>query len=93
MKAQSQLDRQPKRRSRRRAHDALMELRERLHKAVRFQFDWVQRLDELHAGAIPVCADEAEVVWSCLALVLDHERGLAYDYMIAAGFKEHQHGD
>jgi hypothetical protein len=96
MKAQLLLDRRPKRRSRgrrRREHAALMELRERLHLAVRFQIECAQRLDELHAGAIPVCADEAEVVWSCLALGLDHERALARDYMIAAGFKEHQYGD
>lgn len=96
MKAQLLRDRRPKRCSRaqrRREHAALMELGERLHSAVRFQIECARRLDELHAGEIPVCVDEAEVVWSCLAWGLDRERELAHDYMIAAGFKEHQYGD
>jgi hypothetical protein len=68
-----------------REHAERMRVREQLHLAIAFQRDAERRLEELHAGAEPITANEDEACWSILSLALDRERMLACEYFALAG--------
>ena len=77
-----------KQQQREQKHAELMEARTQLHLTIRFQVECGTRLAELHAGAEPVCADEGDVLWHCMALSLDRERMLECEYYSIAGLGE-----
>ena len=64
-----------------------MRIREQLHLAMQFQREAERRLDELHAGAEPISANEAEDCWAVMSLSLDYEREMAQEYLVASGLE------
>jgi hypothetical protein len=68
-------------------HAERIRVREQIHLAIQFQRDAERRLDELHAGAEPITANEAESCWAVMSLSCDYEREMAQEYRIAAGLE------
>ena len=68
-------------------HCDLIATRDQLHLAIAFQREVESRLDELNAGADPITANEVDDCWAVMALSLDYERRMAFEYRSAAGLE------
>lgn len=68
-------------------HAERMRLREQIHLAIGFQRDAERRLGELHAGAEPISASEADDCWAVMSLSFDYEREMAQEYLVASGLE------
>jgi hypothetical protein len=68
-------------------HCDLIATRDQLHLAIAFQREAESRLDELNAGADPITANEVDDCWAVMALSLDYERRMAFEYRSAAGLE------
>ncbi len=68
-------------------HAERMRIREQLHMSMQFQREAERRLDELHAGAEPISANEGEDCWAAMSLSFEYECEMAQEYLVASGLE------